>query len=338
MDGLSNNAAGDKPPNDISPNGAAQLAGGAADTATPDALAPDMVTANTVNASTATADGVTRSTTPSTTTTPGGPTDERTPKTAAPRADSRPAPDGDGPRRGEAINLVLRSLPAADLVRLQPRLEAVSLSTGQILYLPGEAARYGYFVNAGLVSLVLGSSGGLEVEVSVVGREGLVGANIILGNDRTINEAVVQVPGHAWRASVEVLEAEFKRGGALQERLLAYVHALLAQSTQLALCSHVHTPQERLSRWLLMVSDSIQADAFDLSVEFLAKMIGSDAHAVAATTDVLRRADLVEYANGRITILNRQELEESTCDCYALIRDEYHNLSPHYLSGRSAAV
>lgn len=314
-------------PSHQSPGDAAQQ-----DTAMPD-IAPDMVTANTVNAHTTTPDGVAHAATPS-----ASASTDNTPRVSEPLKSWRPAPDGDAPRQEEALNLLLRSLPDADFARLRPRLEAVSLSTGQVLYSPGEAARYGYFVNTGLVSLVLSSSGGFEVEVSVVGREGLAGANIILGNDRTINEAVVQIPGGAWRASVQVLEEEFKRGGALQHALLAYVHALLAQSTQLALCSHVHTPQERLSRWLLMVSDSIQADSFDLDAEFLATMLGSDIHAVAATIDVLRRADIVEYVHSRILILNREELEESTCDCYAILRHEYQSLSPHYLPGCSTVI
>jgi CRP-like cAMP-binding protein len=233
-------------------------------------------------------------------------------------------------------NHLLRSFRAADLALLHTSLEPVRLKRGECLFEVGQEAQFVYFLEAGMVSLVLRVSGH-EVETSVVGREGMVGMPILLGQSRTITEAVVHLEGEGWRMPASILEQAFKGGGPLQERLLSYISAVLAQNTQLAMCSHVHTPQERLARWLLMTADRAgdaaggaeteSALKFDLAPEFLAQMVGTDAGNAAAQIGVMQRAGLLAFSGNRFEICSRQDMEDASCDCYFHIREAFARLT-----------
>lgn len=232
-------------------------------------------------------------------------------------------------------NHLLRGLSPEILAVFRPHLELIELKRSARLFEAGQQAEHVYFPEAGMVSLVLRASG-REVESSVVGREGLVGMPILLGQERTIAEAVVQMEGEALRMPAAVLKREFKRGGVLQERLLAYIAAVLGQSTQLALCSHVHTPQERLALWLLMTADRAgdaskgtgleYALKFDLPPEFLAQMVGTDVSNAAAQVGVMQRAGLLSYSGNRFELCSREEMEDAACDCYGYIHSAFTRL------------
>lgn len=222
-------------------------------------------------------------------------------------------------------NHLLRDFPPEALEILAPHLEWVEFKRGARLYETGQEANHVYFPESGIVSLVLRVSG-REIESSIIGNEGLVGMPALLGQERTISEAVIQMEGEGYRMSAQILAQMFKQGGGLQERLLSYIAAVLAQSTQLALCSHVHTPQERLARWLLMVADRA-ADAtegagsehslkFNLAPEFLAQMVGTDIANASAQVGVMQRAGLLAFSGNKFELCSREEMEDAACDCY----------------------
>jgi CRP-like cAMP-binding protein len=129
------------------------------------------------------------------------------------------------------------------------------------------------------------------------------------------------------------LEAEFKRGGEVQAILLAYVASVLAQSTQFALCSHVHTQQERLACWLLMTADRAGGPRatrgsleFNLPPEFLAQMLATDTSMAMATVGTMQRAGLLTYSGNRFRLAGRRDMEDASCDCYSHIRHTFKSL------------
>lgn len=223
-------------------------------------------------------------------------------------------------------NRLLNALPAEDYQRLTFHLQSVTLSLGQMLYQPNEPIEYVYFPDQAIVSLVTVMEDGTTMEVSLVGQEGMVGIPAILGGHTTNTRAIVQVADGAMRLSASILRAEFNRGGALQSLLLRYTQFLLAQVSQTAICNRLHTLEERFARWLLLVQDSIQSDELPLTQELVAQMLGVRRSGVTVAAGTLRRAEIIYYTRGRLTILHRQNLETRACECYRVIRTEYDTL------------
>lgn len=223
-------------------------------------------------------------------------------------------------------NRLLAALPAEEYQCLVPDLKFVSLSIEQVLYEAGEPIKYVYFPHQAIVSLVSTMEDGSTVEVGLVGNEGMVGVPVFLGGNTTTNRAFVQVADGCTRIEAGRLKAEFNRGGALQSLLLHYTQALLTQASQTAACNRLHTVEERLARWLLTVSDRIQSDQFLLTQEFIAQMLGTRRSGVTVAAGTLSQAGLLRYTRGKITIIDRESLESTACECYGVIKDEFARL------------
>ena len=223
-------------------------------------------------------------------------------------------------------NRLLAALPDDSYQRLVPHLERVSLERDQVIYEPGEPIRHVYFPHQAIVSLVSTMSDGSTVEVGVVGNEGMVGIPVVLGGNTTTTRAFVQVPDGGTRMEATRLNAEFNRGGPLQSLLLRYTQALHTQVSQTAACNRLHKVESRLARWLLSVSDRMQSDQFPLTQEFIAQMLGCRRPGVTEAAGTLSQAGMIRYTRGRITILNREDLAATSCECYGVIKDEYARL------------
>ena len=223
-------------------------------------------------------------------------------------------------------NRLLAALPAEDYQRLASHLEFVELSLHQVLYEQGEPIEYVYFPDRAIVSLVTVMEDGTTMEVSLVGQEGMVGIPAILGGYTTTTQAIVQVADRALRMSANALRTEFNRGGALQKLLLHYTQFLLAQVSQTAICNRLHPLEARFARWLLLVQDSIQSNELPLTQEFVAQMLGVRRSGITVAAGTLRQSGIIYYTRGRITVLNRQSLEATACECYRVIQKEYNVL------------
>lgn len=221
-------------------------------------------------------------------------------------------------------NLLLAKLPDQEYRRLEPHLEFVSLSLSQILFLPDEQIRHVYFPISSVVSLLTALEDGNGMEVGLVGREGMVGISAILGGRET-KFANVQGSGMSLRMPVNQLQAEFSRGGMLQSALLHYTHALMTQISQSVVCNARHHVEGRLARWLLMFSDRVGRDEFDLTHEFMAHMLGVRRASVSVIANKLQKLNLIRYQRGHFTILDRKGLEEFTCECYSVVKEKYDN-------------
>lgn len=219
-------------------------------------------------------------------------------------------------------NRILSALPAEEYRRLLPHLEVVRLRQGEVVYNVGEAIRYAYFLRGGMASLLSVTGDGKTIEVGMIGNEGVVGVSGVLGSKTAPYETVMQLPGNAMRVRQDVLREEFNRGGRLQELLLRYTHALLVQISQSAACNRFHGMQARLCRWLLVSHDRVKTDTIALTQEFLAQMIGAPRNRVTLVAISLQEEGLIRYSRGKITILDRQRLEDSSCECYRVVREQ----------------
>jgi len=150
----------------------------------------------------------------------------------------------------------------------------------------------------------------------------MVGLGVFLGVKTSNNRAIVQGKGFAMKMEVEDFLTECTSGDSLHRLLQRYTHSLLTQVSQSAVCYRFHLIEARLARWLLMTSDRMRTSEFRLTQEFLSNMLGVRREAVNKAAVTLQQQQLISYSRGNISIINRAELEKTSCLCYAIIKDE----------------
>jgi CRP-like cAMP-binding protein len=220
-------------------------------------------------------------------------------------------------------NRILAALGDGEREGIFPYLEQVSLPVGEVLFEPGDRVRQIYFPINSVVSMLAAMENGTTVEAGVIGNEGVVGISTILGAETSMVQGLVQVSGEALRIPAEPLMAEFKRGGKLQAFILRHTHTLFTMVSQTAACNRLHTVEERLARWLLTTRDRVESDEFLLTQEFIARMLGTRRAGVTVAAGILQQAGLINYRRGRIFIIDRERLEEVSCECYRIVKEEY---------------
>jgi CRP-like cAMP-binding protein len=170
---------------------------------------------------------------------------------------------------------------------------------------------------------------GASTEIAVIGNEGVVGIALFMGGESTPSRAVVQSAGHGYRLRAAVLKSEFERGGPLQQLLLRYTQALIAQMTQTAVCNRHHALDQQLCRWLLLSLDRLPTNELAMTQELIANMLGVRREGVTEAAGKLQEAGLIRYRRGHITVLDRPKLEKRVCECYAVVKKEMDRLLPN---------
>ncbi len=193
----------------------------------------------------------------------------------------------------------------------------------EVLYESGDAIEHVYFPNDGLISLSVVMEDETPREVALIGNEGMLGTAVVLGMNATPIRALIQMPGHAMRMKAEALRDELKRGGALQNLLQRYTHALFTQVSQSAACVSSHEVNKRLSRLLLLTHDGAEGDEFEMKHEFMAMILGVTRSVVTRAAGSLQHEKMIHYTRGQVTILDRRGLEATACECYGAVKEEY---------------
>jgi CRP-like cAMP-binding protein len=225
-------------------------------------------------------------------------------------------------------NLLLAALPPAEWARWQPQLELVDLPLGKVLHESGAIMPAVYFPTTAIVSLLYVLENGASAEIAVVGFEGVVGISIFMGGGSTPNRAVVQSAGKGYRLRAEAMKGEFAQSGPVMHLMLRYIQALIAQMCQTAVCNRHHTLDQQLCRWLLLSLDRLRGDQLVMTQELIANMLGVRREGVTEAALSLQKAGLIQYARGRISVLDRPGLEKRTCECYGVVKKEYDRLLP----------
>jgi CRP-like cAMP-binding protein len=222
-------------------------------------------------------------------------------------------------------NKLLNAMSPADLALLTPDLERVELPRRKPLEFPNRAFDSVYFIEHGVASVVA-RRGDIEVEVGIVGCEGVTGVAILLGNDRSPNSTYMQLSGDGQRLPVAALHAAITKSESLHDSLLRYVQVFMTQTAGTAVANARASLEERLARWLLMAHDRVDGNSIELTHEFLALMMGTRRPGVTESMHALSHAGLIKSQRGPITILDRNGLRERAGKFYGTAEAELKRL------------
>ncbi len=225
-------------------------------------------------------------------------------------------------------NQLLRALPKEDMDRWQSRLELVELSRNQVLHDTGRAPEHVYFPTTSIVSLMSTTRDGGTAEVALVGRDGVVAISWLMGAETSPNEAMVQSAGRAYRISTAFVKSEMERSSAVLKVLLRYAQSVMEQMAQIAVCNRHHSIDQQLCRRLLTGLDRLDSDEMQLTHEGAANLLGVRREGITLAAHRLQEAGLIRYSRGHVVILDREGLEQKTCECYAASKKEYRRLLP----------
>jgi CRP-like cAMP-binding protein len=220
-------------------------------------------------------------------------------------------------------NRLLNFMSAGDLKLLAPDLKQTELALRQTLEKANQPIEHMYFMEDGIASVVGDSNTFGPIEIGIIGKEGLTGLQVVLGNDRSPYETFIQIPGNALRIEADKLRAAMDKSRSLQQLLLRYVQVFLIQTAQTALSNAAALLTQRLARWLLMCEDRLNSKQIPLTHEFLAMMLGVQRSGVTIALGELENRELIRCKRGLITILDRPTLEKLTNGSYGIAEAEY---------------
>ncbi|PVE20180.1 Crp/Fnr family transcriptional regulator, partial [Microvirga sp. KLBC 81] len=216
-----------------------------------------------------------------------------------------------------------------DFAFLEPHLEMVSLPKGTVVYETGDLMPYAYFPHDSIVALITVLADGKTVEMAVFGREAVFGLASALVTRQALGRYVVHVTGRASRIDMNILHQAFDTRPVLREMCLRFVEALLAQAFYSMACNTVHSVEARCCRWILSMQDRVGRSTLPLTHEHLAEMLGVQRSTVSIVVRALQTAGLIRQGRGLITVTDRQGLENTVCECYAITRNRFERLLPH---------
>lgn len=226
-----------------------------------------------------------------------------------------------------ARNRLFSAIPTEVRERLEQHTEIIELPEGRILHRPGEPIHDVYFPLDCLISVTITMLDGRTAEAGVVGSREMVGVNAFMsGRSTNQTEYVIQVAGVAIRMPAEPLLEEFDRTKSLRDLMLRYTQAYIAQLSQNVACNRYHGVNQRLARWLLEARDRLESEDMALTQEFIGQMLGNARPVVSAAAAHLQDLGLIRYGRKAIQIIDSKGLEAVSCECFAVVRDEYDRL------------
>ena len=223
-------------------------------------------------------------------------------------------------------NHLLAALPVEILEQISPELELFPLLLGQVLYESGGQLHHVYFPTTSILSLHYIMESGASAEIAGVGNEGVLGISLLMGGNTTPSRASVQTGGYCYRLKRQVMMEQFNRAGPMMRLMLRYTQALMTQISQTAVCNRHHSVEQQLCRWLLLNLDRLPSNELTITQELIAGMLGVRREGITETAGNLQRAGMISYRRGHITVLDRAKLETHACECYGVVKKEFHRL------------
>src|ERR1700730_4650654 len=220
-------------------------------------------------------------------------------------------------------NRLLGALESAGSKRLEPYLEPVSLKLGTVVCEAGGLLKHAYFPQRGVLSLLTVLEDGSAIETANIGREGAFGLFAAMYSRVSFNRCLVQLESGIVRCPIELLQSEFKRSEHVRNLFVSYSETLLSQVQQTVACNALHTTEQRICRWLLMMHDRADGTELSYTHEFLANMLGANRKSVTLAAQSMQETGLINYRRGKIQVLNRPGLEKASCECYAIVRERF---------------
>jgi CRP-like cAMP-binding protein len=220
-------------------------------------------------------------------------------------------------------NAILKELSEVDLQTVIADGSIHAFALRENVYEPLDRITDVYFPLDCVLSVVNLMRDGTMIEIGTIGKEGTTGIPLIMGSETTPNRAFCQVNGEAWKMRASTFRALLENSGNVRSLVNRYLQAYVNMLGQFAACNRLHSVYERAARWILMTQDRVNDEAFPLTHEFLATMLGSRRSGVTIAAAALQNAGFIAYRRGVITVLDRSGLEETTCECYDATRKQF---------------
>lgn len=224
------------------------------------------------------------------------------------------------------LNFLLSALSPSDIAALMPALAETSLTAGQVLFEPGDDVDAVYFPGSACLSVVTIMRDGKAIETATVGRESAVGLLDVLTGESSHSRVFVQVAGGATRLPARAFRALIATSPSFLKLVLRHARANVLQAEQGVACNIAHEVHGRLARWLLMTQDRVDAPTFPLTQEYMSVMTGVQRSTVSVMAGALKKAGVISYSRGFVTILKRDALIASACECYEVVGRQFEAL------------
>jgi CRP-like cAMP-binding protein len=220
-------------------------------------------------------------------------------------------------------NRLLAAMEATSLARISPHLEPVVLKLGDVVCEAGGLLKHAYFPQGAVLSLLTVLENGSAIETANIGREGAFGLFAAMYSRVSFNRCLVQFEGCMVRCPITFLQSEFEHSEHVRNLLVSYSETLLSQVQQTVACNALHSTEERMCRWLLMMHDRAEGEALPYTHEFLSHMLGANRKSVTLAAQSLQTAGLISYRRGKIMVVDRAGLEQASCECYAIVKERF---------------
>lgn len=220
-------------------------------------------------------------------------------------------------------NRLLGALDPASRKRIEVHLEPIELKLGTVVCEAGGLLKHAYFPQGNVLSLLTVLENGSAIETANIGREGAFGLFAAMYSRVSFNRCLVQLEGSMVRCPIKFLQTEFEDSENVRNLFVSYSETLLSQVQQTVACNAMHTTEERMCRWLLMMHDRAQGKALPYTHEFLSHMLGANRKSVTLAALSMQSAGLISYRRGRIQVLDRLGLEKAACECYSIVKARF---------------
>src|SRR5580698_1128398 len=226
--------------------------------------------------------------------------------------------------RGNMLsNQLLAVLEPESRQRIDPHLQPVTLKLGAVVCEAGGLLKHAYFPQGSVLSLLTVLENGSAIETANIGREGAFGLFAAMYSRVSFNRCIVQMGGGMVRCPIELLQLEFKNSEHVRNLFVSYSETLLSQVQQTVACNSMHTTEERMCRWLLMMHDRAEGEVLPYTHEFLSQILGANRKSVTLAAQSMQSAGLISYHRGTIQVLDREGLERASCECYAIVKERF---------------
>lgn len=220
-------------------------------------------------------------------------------------------------------NRLLGALEPASRKLIDPHLEPINLKLGDIVCEAGAFLKHAYFPRGAVLSLLTILENGSAIEAANIGREGAFGLFSAMYSRVSFNRCLVQLEGNMVRCPIELIRSEFSRSEHVRNLFVSYSETLLSQVQQTVACNAMHTTEEKMCRWLLMMHDRVDGETLPYTHEFLSQMLGANRKSITLAAQALQNAGLISYRRGNIKILNCPGLKKASCECYAVVEERF---------------
>jgi CRP-like cAMP-binding protein len=220
-------------------------------------------------------------------------------------------------------NRLLGALEPASRKRIDPHLEPVEFKLGDMVCDAGGLLKHAYFPQGSVLSLLTVLENGAAIETANIGREGAFGLFAAMYSRVSFNRCIVQLEGHMVRCPIQLLQHEFKNSEHVRDLFVSYSETLLSQVQQTVACNSMHTTEERMCRWLLMMHDRAGGEALPYTHEFLSHILGANRKSVTLAAQAMQTAGLISYRRGTNQVMDRSGLEQASCECYAIVKERF---------------